>query len=117
MSLYSIAIRYRREGGKLRWFMGTQEAPNRPAAEQAARAAFAAECPGLSPVAVFIERASADQEADYLLSALAGVSRDERAGFLALRGVKVLRAAADLCGQDSAHMSKRAAIAAILANF
>jgi hypothetical protein len=55
--------------------------------------------------------------ADDLLTALAGIPQDMRETALAGRSVRILRAAADLCGADSEGLGKRGAIRAILANF
>jgi hypothetical protein len=55
--------------------------------------------------------------ADELLTALAGIPVERRSTALAGRGVKILRAAADLCGVDSVDMGKRSAISAIVSNF
>jgi len=54
---------------------------------------------------------------DDLLTALAAIPTDQRSDALAACGVKVLREAADLCGEDSTDMTKRAAIKAIVNNF
>jgi hypothetical protein len=56
--------------------------------------------------------------ADELLWALSAIPRESRELALKGRGVTILRVAADLCGVgDTEDMTKRAAIAAILANF
>jgi hypothetical protein len=58
------------------------------------------------------------RNADELLTALASIAPDNRERALSCRGVKILRATADLCGVgDAEYLGKRAAIAAILANF
>lgn len=60
---------------------------------------------------------SSARNADELLTALADIPRDQRASALAERSVGILRDAADLCGEDAEDLTKRAAIAAIVANF
>ena len=55
--------------------------------------------------------------ADDLLTALTAIAPDRRYDALSVCGVKILRAAADLCGEDSVGMGKRAAIKAIVNNF
>lgn len=58
------------------------------------------------------------RNADELLTALASVKGiDNRTLALNIRSVGILREAADLCGVDSTDMTKRQAIAAIVANF
>ena len=54
---------------------------------------------------------------DDLLTALAGIKPEYRHLTLGCCGLRILREAADLCGEDSADMGKRAAITAILDNF
>lgn len=54
---------------------------------------------------------------DDLLTAVATIAPDDRERALSARGPAILREAADLCGIDSAGMTKRQAIKAILANF
>lgn len=65
------------------------------------------------PNASIIEAKTADD----LLTALSGIARDRRYTALMIRNVKILRAAADLCGVDSVDMTKRAAALAIVENF
>ena len=55
--------------------------------------------------------------ADELLTALASIAPEHRYDALSVCGVKILRAAADLCGVDSVDLGKRAAILAIVSNF
>lgn len=55
--------------------------------------------------------------ADDLLTALASIAPEHRYTALSVCGVKILRAAADLCGVDSVDMPKRACILAIVRNF
>lgn len=54
---------------------------------------------------------------DELLTALASITPDRRYDALSVCGIKILRAAADLCGIDSVDMGKRSAISAIIQNF
>lgn len=55
--------------------------------------------------------------ADDLLTALAAIAPERRYDALAVCGIRILREAADLCGEDSVDMGKRAAIKAIVNNF
>jgi len=56
--------------------------------------------------------------ADELLSALADIAPENRETALLVRGVKILREAADLCGVgDAETLTKRSAAAAIVRNF
>jgi hypothetical protein len=55
--------------------------------------------------------------ADELLTALASIKPEYRSLALGGRGLKILRAAADLCGVDSAAMGKASCIHAIIENF
>jgi hypothetical protein len=54
---------------------------------------------------------------DDLLTALAAIAPDKRYMALSVCGIRILREAADLCGEDSTDMTKRAAIKAIVNNF
>lgn len=57
-------------------------------------------------------------DADELLTALAAIAPDNRYTALSVCGPKILREAADLCGVgDAESLTKRQAIAAIVANF
>jgi len=54
---------------------------------------------------------------DDLLTVLATIEPDQRPAALAGCSLKILRATADLCGEDAEAMTKRQAIAAIVENF
>lgn len=54
---------------------------------------------------------------DDLLTVLAGIKPENRTMALGAYGIRILREAADLCGEDSTGMGKRSAITAIVQNF
>jgi hypothetical protein len=74
---------------------------------------------GSARYSVIINLITIDQavSGDELLTALAALAPEDRETALVTRGVDILRAAADLCGVESSGLTKRQAIAAILANF
>jgi hypothetical protein len=57
------------------------------------------------------------RNADELLTALALIAPEHRPTALAGRALSLLRETADLCGVDAVELTKRQAIAAIVANF